>query len=115
MRAEIEAAKRVDLATGVVDVVLALDLVPDCLEQADERVAVGGVAAAADVERAGRVGRDELDQDALGRLDGRRAEPRRRRQARHRAPIPVVGEEEVDEARAGNLDPVDGPRRPSSR
>ena len=64
-----------DLATGVVDVELALHLVPRRLQQADQGVAVGGVAAAADVQRPGRVGGDELDQDALGRIGRRRSEP----------------------------------------
>src|SRR3954447_25681390 len=48
-----------DLAAEVVDVELAVDVVPAEGEQAGERVAVRGVAAVADVQRAGRVGRDE--------------------------------------------------------
>jgi hypothetical protein len=98
-----------DLTAGVVDVELALDLVANRLEQADQGVAVGGMTAAADVERAGWVGGDELDQDSFRRLDRSRAERLpRRRQARHRAPVPAVGEEEVDETGAGHLDPLDG-------
>ncbi len=98
----------VDLATGVVDVELALHLVPGRLQQADQGVAVGGVAAAADVQRPGRVGGDELDQDALGRVGRRRAEPLAGGgEADHRPPVPLVGEEEVDEAGAGDLDPLD--------
>ena len=97
-----------DLAAGVVDVVLAPDLVADRLEQPHQGVAVGGVAAAADVQRAGRVGGDELDQDPLGRGGRRRAEVLARLgEALHRAPVPGVGEEEVDEAGAGDLDPLD--------
>ena len=90
-----------DLAAGVVDVVLALDLVAGELEQPRERVAVGGVAAARRGQRPGRVGGDELDEDPLGlaAAPGRRAR-RRRRAGRRRPPVPAVGEEEVDEARA---------------
>ncbi len=66
----------IDLTAGVVDVELALHLVSGGLEQADQGVAVGRVATAADVQRAGRVGGDELDQDALGRGRRRRAETR---------------------------------------
>ena len=98
----------VDLGAGVVDVVLALDLVADRLQQAHQRVAVGGVAAAADVQRAGRVGGDELDQDPLRRLDRGRAEVvAGGDQGGQRAPVPGVGEEEVDEAGAGDLDPLE--------
>ena len=97
-----------DLTAGVVDVELALHLVPDRLEQADQRIAVGGVATAADVQRPGRVGGDELDQHALACRARLRAEPLAcRSEARHRPPIPLVGEEEVDEARAGDLDALD--------
>ena len=97
-----------DLAAGVVDVELALDLVADRLQQPHEGVAVGGVATAADVQRAGRVGGDELDQDPLGRRGRRRAEVLAGRDQRgQRAPVPGVGEEEVDEAGAGDLDPVE--------
>ena len=38
------------------------------LQNPGERIAVGGVAAAGGRQRAGRVGADELDQDALGGL-----------------------------------------------
>ncbi len=106
----------VDLAAAVVDVVLALDLVADRLQQADEGVAIGRVAAAADVQRPGRVGGDELDQDPL-RVGGRgRAEILADGdQRRQRPPEPGVGEEEVDEAGAGDLDPVEAAAAPSSR
>ncbi len=97
-----------DLAAGVVDVVLALGLVPDRLQQPHQGVAISGVAAAADVQWPGRVGRDELDQDPLGRLGRRRAEPiAGRDQGSQRPLVPGVGEKEVDEAGAGDLDPVE--------
>ena len=100
----------VDLAAEVVDVVLALDLVAGELEQPRQRVAVGRVPAARGGQRAGRVGGDELDQDPLRDLvgAGRPPEPLARRRARPRAPpVPGVGEEEVEEAGAGDLDPLE--------
>ena len=57
------------LAAGVVDVVLAGDLVPRALEEPGERVAVGREPAVADVQRPGRVGRDELDHHPLAVAD----------------------------------------------
>ncbi len=96
------------LATRVVDVELAPHVVPDSLQQSHQGVPVGGVAAAADVQRPGRVGGDELDQDALGRVGRGRAEPLAGgAQAGHRAPVPSVGKEEVDEPRPCHLDPLD--------
>ena len=68
-----------DLAALVVEVVLALDRVAGEREDPPERVAVGGVAAARGGQRAGRVGRDELEVHALGRA---RASGRRRRRRR---------------------------------
>ena len=106
-----------DLAAGVVDVVLALDLVADRLQQPHQRVAVGGVAAAADVQRPGRVGGDELDQDPLRAsrsAPGPRPSPAATRR-RQRPPVPGVGEEEVDEAGAGDLDPLEAAARRRGR
>ena len=56
------------LRARVVEVVLAHDLVAGELEQPRQRVAVGGVTAGGGGQRAGRVGRDELDDHALGAL-----------------------------------------------
>ena len=50
-----------DLRAGVVVVELARDLVALRLEQRRDRVAERRLAAVADVQRAGRIGRDELD------------------------------------------------------
>src|SRR3954451_18216085 len=50
-----------DLAALVVEVVLAVDGVAGKREDPGERVAVRGVAAARRGQRAGRVGRDELE------------------------------------------------------
>ena len=59
-------ARREDLhlPAGVVDVVLALHREAGGVEQVRERGAEGGVSAVADVQRAGRVRRDELDDHA---------------------------------------------------
>ena len=65
-------AEPLDLRAGVVEVVLADDLVAGQREQPGERVAVGGVAGAGRGQRAGRVGGDVLDVDLLRALrDGR--------------------------------------------
>ena len=97
-----------DLGPGVVEVVLARHRVAGEAEHARQRVAVGGVAAAGRGQRARRVGRDELDVD-----------PQRRRRAAaavavagrehpvERADVPGVGEEQVQEARAGDLDALE--------
>ena len=78
-------AELVDLRARVVEVVLAADLVAGELEHPRERVAVGGVAAAGGGQRAGRVGRDELDVYVLGRARACRGPSRRRRRAGLRA------------------------------
>ena len=57
-------AELLDLRPGVVEVVLAHDVVAGEAEHARQRVAVGGVAPAGRRQRPGRVGRDELDVDA---------------------------------------------------
>ncbi len=54
-------AELADLAAGVVHVVLAGDERPRPCHDAGEGVPVGAEPAVADVQRAGRVGRDELD------------------------------------------------------
>ena len=50
------------LSARVVDVVLAGDIVARSGEQAAKRIAEGGLSAMTHVHRAGRVGRDELQQ-----------------------------------------------------
>ena len=54
-----------DLGAGVVEVVLARDLVADRLEDAAQQVADERAARVAHGQRAGRIGADELDVDAL--------------------------------------------------
>ena len=56
-----------DLHAGVVVVELAADLVALRLQQRGERVAERRLPAVADVQRAGRIGRDELDAPCSGR------------------------------------------------
>ena len=74
-------------------------------EDPPQRVAVGRVAAARGGQRAGRVGRDELEVDPLGALGGARAEARAGREHPvDRARVPGVGEEEVQKAGPRNLD-----------
>ena len=59
-------AEDVHLATGIVDVILAMHVEADRGQQVGDDRAVGRTAAVADVQRAGRIGRHELDLD-LGR------------------------------------------------
>ena len=115
IRAAIERRKS-DWRALVVDVVLALDTVAGELEHPRERVAVGGVPPAGGGQRAGRVGADELHQD--------RARPCRRRRARsaplpanrgERGPEPRLGQEQVEEAGAGDLDPLQRDRPAANR
>ncbi len=78
------------------------------LQQSRQGIAVGGVATAADVQGPGRVGGDELEQDPFGRGGGRRSEVVTAfGQSGERAPVPGVREEEVDEARPGDLNPLE--------
>jgi hypothetical protein len=96
-----------DLAAGVVEVVLGLDLVAQEGEQAPQGVAVRGVAPGRPGERAGRVGGDELDLDLLGRIGLPAAVGVARGQdVRGGSAVPGVGEEQVQEARARDLDPL---------
>jgi hypothetical protein len=99
-------AEPADLAPAVVEVVLALDRVARELQDARERVAERRVAARGGRERAGRVGRDELHLHALAAV-ARPEALARVEHAAHGREVPGVGEEQVQEARAGDLDPVD--------
>src|SRR4029453_8120995 len=94
------------LAAGVVDVVLALDLVPGDGEQVGQGVAGRGQAGVADVEGPGRVGRDELDVDPLPVAEVDRAEgvPLGQDPA-DQAGEPALVEPDVDEPGTGHLDP----------
>ncbi len=71
----------VHLAAEIVDVVLAVHHVPRRVEQVGDSRAVGGASPVADMERPGRVRRDELDEHALARRRpgcARRSGPRPR-------------------------------------
>ena len=94
-------AKAVHLRAGVVVVVLARDLVAREREQARDRVAVGAVPRGRDGERSRRVRRHHLDLDSLRR--GGRCAAEFAADRRERIREPLVGEEEVDEAWAGDL------------
>src|SRR6185503_19067074 len=61
-------AKELDLPAGVVEVVLALDLVSRVVEDPRDGVAVRSVSGGPDGQRACRIGGDELDLDLLRRL-----------------------------------------------
>ena len=105
----------VHLTAGVVPVVLALDLVPGELEQARDRVAVGGVPAPTRRSAAGRVRRDHLHLDPLGLLGRATTVPPVRDLLEHLADE-GVRYPQVEEARAGDLRTLDlGQRRAPAR
>ena len=98
----------VDLGAVVVEVVLPGDLGPGELEDPAERVTHGGPAGAADVQRAGRVGGDELEVDLLageGVVAAVRR-PGRDDVGRHRA-LGAGLDPDVEEPRTGDLDVAD--------
>ena len=99
----------VDLAAPVVDVVLALHPVPANASDPRHRVAVGGVAAAGRGQRPGRVRRDELDHASRSGPVGAAGRRTRRPAASSSATArryQRIGEEEVEEAGTGDLDPL---------
>ena len=102
-----------DLRAGVVVVELARHAPAGRAEQRRDRVAERGLAAVTDVQRAGRIRRDELDvhRAALPRV---RAAVRRRRpaiSARSPSANTSGGDAKVDEARAGDLRRADAGAR----
>jgi hypothetical protein len=79
--------------------------VPGELEQAGERIAHHRAAAMAHVHRAGRVGRDIFDVDGRAGAHGRAAIIVAGVEDRRQLAAPgVVGQRQVDEARAGDRD-----------
>ena len=58
-------AEEADLRAGVVDVVLALDLEAGGVQHRGQCVSENRAASVADLQRSGRVGRDEFDLDAM--------------------------------------------------
>ena len=98
------AREILDLHAGVVVVELARHLPAGPLEQRADRVAERGLAAVADVQRAGGIRAHELDDHRLARAASSGRTRRRRATSavmplRHGARV----EPEVDEARAGDL------------
>jgi hypothetical protein len=77
------------------------------LEQPGNGVAERSASTAGGGHRSGGVGADELDEDALRPLGGARPEAlAETEQLRDRVAVPAVGEEDVEEAGAGDLDPL---------
>ncbi len=99
--------EQLHLHAAVVEVVLPVGDVAAALEHVAERVAVGGPAAAARVERAGRVGRHELDVDPQASTEVGTGEARLPggHHVREDLVQPGVVEVEVDEPRTGQLHP----------
>ncbi len=89
----------------VADVVLADDVVPQVLESASDRVADDGRAQVPDVHLLGDVGRGVVDGDVLRRLE-RDASALVGLDLLQQPGDPGVGEGEVDEPRAADLDGV---------
>ena len=105
---EDRSAELLDLRAGVVEVVLAADVVAAELEQPRERVAIGAVPPACSGHRPGGVRGDELDVDALGGVGAAAAEVAAGGQhVVERLHAPGIGEEEVQEAGAGDVDTVE--------
>ncbi len=105
-------AELIDLAPHVVDVELAVHAVAGPLEERGDRVAERGAPAVPDVERAGRVGRDELHHD--GEPAPQVAAAIRAACAHELAQLPVqegVAEPEVDESVPGDLRRIDAEGR----
>ena len=97
-------AEDVHLTAGVVDVILAMDRKADRRQQVRHHGAIGRAPAMADVQGTGGVGGDELDLDPLARahlapaIVGPGGED-----GRDQAQMGAGGQEEVDEAGAGDL------------
>ena len=100
-----------DLGAGVVEVVLARDGVAVVLEDPRERVAVSGVAPAGRDQHG--VGFAETNSSRIrsGLLrPARRKSPARVKDVAQRVAMPGVGQEQVQEARTGDLKAVQGVR-----
>jgi hypothetical protein len=98
----------VHLAPGIVDVVLAVHGIPAGLEEIGQHRSDGGAASVTDMQRSGRIGRNEFD---LHRLPGTgRAAPIAcpgRAGLRDRVEHDLVGECEIEKPRARDLAPFD--------
>ena len=99
------AGEHIDLGAGIVDVVLARDVVAGEGQQRGERVAEHGAARVTDVHGAGRIGGNILDVDALAAADGAAAVGVAGRDERGENRMPRRWlETQVDEARPGDFD-----------
>jgi hypothetical protein len=99
----------VELVARVVDVVLGLDRVAPEPEDPRERIAHRGRARIDDDQRAGGVGRDELEEIAFARARLGTAICRALAQdVAERARAPGRAQEHVDKAGAGDLEPLHG-------
>ena len=102
---EVDADREdVDLPAGIVDVVLAIHRVPGGLEQVAERRAIGRAATVADVHRAGGIGGNEFHHHLAAGADVAASVSRALfRDGLQRREPRILGQPEIDEARAGNL------------
>ena len=103
------SAQVIELAAGVIEVVLARDLLPAGFEDPAQEVTDERSPRVADRERTRRVGRHELDVDAAcaNRLDRAPGLGRREHRVDHRLQCPI-GEPQVDEAGRRHVDREDG-------
>jgi hypothetical protein len=99
------AGERVDLASGVVDIIFLGDPKARCLEQTGERIADHRAPAMAHVHRSGRIGRNIFDINPLVLADVGKAVALSFREDRHELVAPtLVGQPQVDEPGTCNLD-----------
>jgi len=98
------APQHLHLPPGVVEVILALNLVADGFQHAGDGIADHRAACAPDVQRPGRVGADELHLGAPARADVQPAEVIALGDDRlHLLLEPVVAQAKVDETRPRDL------------
>ncbi len=102
------AGQHIDLGAGIVDVIFAGDVKTGGRQQTGQGVAEHRAAAVADMQRAGRVGRDIFDIDLLAGADGALAVGLALLQHGAQRVAPDVGlERQIDEAGPGDIDLVD--------
>src|SRR5690606_18125568 len=103
-RARLHADREVvDLVAGVVVVELAGDLVAAGVVEAADRVAQRGLARVAHVQRAGGIGRDELDHDLFAVARAAAVGPALFADGRQHGLTGARRDAEIDEAGPGDL------------